>query len=84
MNTRRRVDYFINLGLAAIAGLSGCVAATITVGALLAGLGLDNVFDSAPLFTIGCIIGSVPMSLITMTVIVIRSAKHIEKRQYGN
>ncbi len=84
MNTRKRLDYFINLGLAGIAGLSGCVAAIITVGALLAGFALDNAFTSAPLFTVGCIVGSVPISLITMTVIVIRSAKTIEKRQYGN
>ena len=84
MSKPKRQDYFINLGLAALAGLSGCVSIIILMVGIALGILLDaKVFDSTPLFTIVCIVGSVPVSLLTMLVIAIRSAKTIEKRQYG-
>jgi F0F1-type ATP synthase assembly protein I len=85
MDNRTGMDYFINLGLAAIAGLSGCAAIIVLMVGVAFGIWLDaRVFDSTPLFTILCIVVSVPVSLVTMLVIAIRSAKTIEKRQYGN
>ena len=84
MSKPKRQDYFINLGLAALAGLSGCVSIIILMVGIALGILLDaKVFDSTPLFTIVCIVGSVPVSLLTMLVIAIRSAKTIDKRQYG-
>lgn len=84
MSKPKRKDYFINLGLAALAGLSGCISIIVLMVGIALGILLDSrVFDSTPLFTILCIVGSVPFSLLTMLVIAIRSAKTIEKRQYG-
>ncbi len=83
MNARNRIDYVINMSLAAIAGLSGCMAALLTLAALLTGLALDNLLDSDRLFTAACTVCSVPVSLTTLMVVVIWAAKRIEKRQYG-
>ncbi|NDJ84664.1 MAG: hypothetical protein GYB66_02155 [Chloroflexi bacterium] len=83
MSTQKRLNYLVNLGLAAVAGLSGCVAVALTIGAILAGLALDSLMDTRPLITILCIISSVPLSVIVMLLMVIRSARAIEKRQYG-
>lgn len=84
MHTRNRLNYIINIGLAAIAGLSGCVAVLLTIGSLFLGLALDNSLQTSPSFTICCTIGSVPISLVVISVMVYRAAKAIEKRQYGS
>ena len=83
-NSGSRGEYIGNLALAGIAGLSGCVTLGLVVGALLLGLWLDAQFDRRPLFTLICITGSVPFTLIIMTRLVMKSATTIQKRQYGN
>lgn len=78
-----RLDYFINLGLASIAGLSGCVSLVVIMGALLLGYTLDLLLDTRPLIMIIAIVLSVPLAVWLMVQIAFRSAKAVEKRQWG-
>lgn len=78
------IDYFVNLGLAAVAGSSGCVLMVLVVSALLFGLLLDNYFGSRPIFTIILVVISVPVSLWIMVQIAMRAATKLEKRQFGD
>lgn len=55
-----------NLGFAAIAGLSGLVCVIVILAALFLGLYLDSLFRIRGLFTVGCLVGSVPVSLFLM------------------
>lgn len=82
MSSNRR-EYLTNLGFAAIAGLSGCAPIIATVIAILTGLFLDNLFSTNNIFTIICIVISVPLGLGLMLLTAYRSAKAIERRQYG-
>lgn len=56
----------LNLTLAAVTGQVGCLTLIIIFAALFVGRWLDNKFSSGPLFTIGLMIGSVPVTLILM------------------
>lgn len=56
----------MNMTLAAVAGQVGCVTVLIIIAALVAGIWLDNTFGTRPLFIIGLLLGSVPVTLILM------------------
>jgi len=56
----------LNLTLAAVTGQVGCLTLIIIFAALFLGRWLDNRFGSSPLFTIGLMIGSVPVTLVVM------------------
>lgn len=59
-------QYALNLTLAGVAGLAGVITLVIVLLALFAGIWLDNKFDTNHNFTIGLILGSVPVTLIVM------------------
>lgn len=61
-----RARYLANLSLAGVAGQVGCVTVLIVFGALLGGLWLDNWLKTRPLFTVGLMLGSVPVTLLVM------------------
>ena len=67
-----------NLTLAAVASQVGCLTIFIVFGALIAGLWLDTHFDTRPLFTVGLMIASIPMTLIIMFWIVKRATSRIK------
>ena len=50
------------LSLASMVSQIGCTTVVIVVGALLAGLWLDKMFDTRPLFTALFLLGSIPVS----------------------
>jgi F0F1-type ATP synthase assembly protein I len=77
------VDYVINMGLAAIAGLSGFIGMIFIFGLLLVGLVADHRLGTSPVFTIISIATGAPVSILVMVFIALRSAKTIEHRQYG-
>lgn len=56
----------LNWTLAAVTGQVGCLTLIIIFAALFVGRWLDNRFNSSPLFTIGLMIGSVPVTLVMM------------------
>lgn len=55
-----------NLTLAAILGQVGCLTIVIIFVALFAGLWLDKYLNTRPLFTVGLMILSVPITLFIM------------------
>jgi F0F1-type ATP synthase assembly protein I len=59
-----------NLALAAIAGLAGLLTLVIVVGAVFIGLWLDNIYQTRPTMTIVLVIASIPVSVISMYVLV--------------
>ncbi len=79
-----RLDYLINLGLATLAGLSGCVSMVVIFGGLLIGFTLDHLLGTRPLFMILVIVLSVPLALWLMVQLALRSTKKLESRQWGN
>ena len=70
--------YAYNLTLAAVAGQVGCITVFIIALALLAGLWLDNQFGTRPLFLVGLLLASVPVTLITMFWVVRQATSRIK------
>lgn len=62
-NTRQ---YALNLTLAGVAGLAGVITLVIVFLAMFTGIWLDNKLGTNHNFTIGLILGSVPVTLIIM------------------
>lgn len=56
----------------------GCFTPVIILGALFAGLWLDRIFASRPLFTILFIIGSMPVSIVVLFAIVRSAMKRLK------
>lgn len=61
-----RSRYFQNLSLAGVAGQVGCVTVLIVFGAMFAGIWLDRWLHTRPLFTVGLLLGSVPVTIFVM------------------
>lgn len=57
-----------NLGLivSLVVGLGGFVTLAIVLGVLLVGLAIDRALDTRPLFTIGLMVLSAPVSIFAM------------------
>jgi len=67
---KNRSRYTLNLALAAMASQVGCVTIFIVLVALLAGLWLDNRFDTSPIFMATLLLASVPVTVVIMLWIV--------------
>ncbi len=63
---KNRARYAFNLTLAAVAGQVGCLTLFIVLAALFGGLWLDSRLGTRPMFTIGLMIASVPVTLVGM------------------
>jgi MFS-type transporter involved in bile tolerance (Atg22 family) len=64
-------------------GQVGCVTFAILVAAVLAGLWLDNHFQSKPVFVTSLLIGSIPVSVLLMLMIVRNTVKHLRTTTGG-
>ena len=64
-----RKQQILNLTLAGVTGLVGCLTLVIVLGAVFIGLWLDGIFLSRPWFTIGLVVASIPISIITMIIV---------------
>lgn len=64
--------------LAAVAGQVGCITVVIIAVALLAGLWMDNQFGTRPLFLVGLLLGSVPVTLVIMFWVVRQTTSRIQ------
>jgi len=60
----------LNLTLAGVAGLVGFFTLIIVLAAVFFGLWLDSRLGTRPWWTIGLVLGSIPVSLIVMLVVV--------------
>jgi len=76
-NSKDKSQYAFNITLAAVAGQVGCLTTLIVFAALLGGLWLDNQFDTRPMFTVGLMIVSVPITLVLMFWIVRRATSRM-------
>jgi len=61
---KNRSHQSLNLTLAAVVGQVGCLTIVIILAALFGGLWLDRYFDTKPVFTIGLVIASIPVTII--------------------
>lgn len=77
-NKPKPARYAINMTLAAVAGQVGCITVVIIALALLAGLWMDNQFGTRPLFLVGLLLASVPVTLITMFWVVRQATSRIQ------
>ncbi len=76
---KNQKQYIFNLTLTAVAGLVGLITLVIVLAAVLGGLWLDNHFGTKPLYTLILVVGSMPVTLILMFVIVLKITKKIEQ-----
>lgn len=67
---KNRAQFTLNLALAAVASQVGCVTIIIVLVALLAGLWLDNRYDTSPIFIATLLVASVPVTVVIMLWIV--------------
>jgi hypothetical protein len=73
MGKQQPNDYMRNLALASLAGQAGCVTVVLIFAALFAGLFLDAQLGTRPVFTLGLILMSVPLSLFVMVRLMLSS-----------
>ena len=77
-------QYAFNITLAAVAGQVGCLTILIVFVALFGGLWLDNNFDTKPMFTVGLMVISVPITLVLMFWVVRRATRHMRTNEESN
>lgn len=75
---KKRNQYAFNLTLAAVAGQVGCLTLIIVLAALFAGLWLDARLGTKPTFTVGLLLGSVPVTLVAMLWVVRKATANIK------
>jgi F0F1-type ATP synthase assembly protein I len=75
---KNRKQYVFNLTLAAVAGQVGCLTTVIVLAAMLVGLWLDNQFGTRLVFTIIFLVGSVPVTVVTMLWVVRKATAKIK------
>lgn len=81
--TPDRKQRLVNLTLAGVAAQVGCITLVILLGAVLGGLWLDAQFQTRPMITIVLVIGSIPVSIILMF-LVVRAATNKIKQNLQN
>ena len=64
--------------LAAVTGQVGCLTTFLLLAALFGGIWLDNYFRTKPLFTIGLIILSVPITIVAMVWLVKKTTSRMK------
>lgn len=68
--TTERKTNILNFTLASVTGQVGCFTFVIIIGAILGGIWLDNYFQTKPIFTLGLLIVSIPVSIAVMIIVV--------------
>ncbi len=67
--------------LVGIAGQAGCVTLVVVVVALIAGLWLDRQLGSRPVMTLILVVASIPVSVILMLRMVLRSMERFHQQR---
>lgn len=67
------------LSSASILGQVGCATFVLILAALGAGLGLDALFDTRPLFTLLLVLASFPLTIFLILRIVLRGTKSLQE-----
>jgi len=74
----------LNLTLASIAAQVGCLTLIIILGAVFLGLWLDSRLGTRPWWTIGLVLGSIPISLVVMLFVVRLTVSKIKTENSKN
>ncbi|MDW8325441.1 MAG: AtpZ/AtpI family protein [Anaerolineales bacterium] len=59
-------QYSLNVAMAVVVGLGGFITLAIVMGVLLIGLAIDRALNTRPLFTVGFLVLSAPVSIFVM------------------
>ena len=71
----------INMSMINVGGQVGCAILMLIIVALAAGIGLDRLLGTKPVFTIGLFLGSFPVSLYLAYRLTMRSVKQANPNQ---
>lgn len=74
-----RQDMRFGVALASAVSQVGCVTVVVILGALVAGLALDNALDTKPVFTLLLVIGSIPISLYLLVRIALSATAQLTR-----
>jgi F0F1-type ATP synthase assembly protein I len=66
-----------NLAMVTVGGQIGCVTLIIVFAALFAGIGIDKLFDTKPIFTLILTLGSAPLSLFITYRLAMRAVRSV-------
>jgi hypothetical protein len=80
---KQRAEQALMLALMGVIGQVGCLTLLVIFVALIAGLWLDNQFHTRPLFAVGLVIASIPLTLFLMFRIVLSFAPRIQGLSAG-
>ena len=72
------------LTLAAVIGQVGCLTSIILLAALFGGIWLDGYLNTKPIFTIGLIVLSVPVTVVAMVWIVQKTTANLQSKNDRN
>ncbi|MBN1679834.1 MAG: AtpZ/AtpI family protein [Anaerolineae bacterium] len=80
MGDRRQptTEYVRNIALAMMAGQTGCVTVILIFMALFGGLFLDARLNTHPIFTLGLVLASIPLSIYIMIRLMLSSVGAIK------
>lgn len=67
-----------SLALAQIVGGAGCVTLVLILVSLVAGLWLDGVFHTRPMFTLLLVLGSIPITMFLMARIALSGTRQLQ------
>jgi len=67
-----------NLALAGMLSQVGCVTVVISLGALLAGLWVDSLLGSKPIFAVAFLLLSIPVSLYSLVHVALSTAAQFQ------
>ncbi len=78
MSSNRPEGVAKNLALAGMLSQVGCVTVVIVVGALFAGLWVDSLFNTRPVFTILFLLASIPVSVYSLVRVALSTAAQFQ------
>ena len=56
----------------------GCITLVVILGALALGLWLDRLLGTRPWFTLGLVLGSIPLSLVLVVYVALKTARRTQ------
>ena len=78
LSEKHNASNVFNLTLVAVISQVGCLTLLIVMAALFSGLWLDNRFQTRPTFTLGLLLTSIPVTLVTIIYVVRKATSKIE------
>jgi F0F1-type ATP synthase assembly protein I len=79
-----RLQRTFRLTLAVFIGQVGCLTSFFLIAALFGGIWLDSQFNTKPVFTIGLLIISIPITLVGMIWLVRKTTAKIQATKVNN